>query len=104
MFRFLQRKKADFFTDFLVVFGIALFSLYGIPKLMSYDMLIDFKGTVWGILLCNVCFLPPTSNLSIWYDFCKVSGILVLSSDITERNIKLPCIIICCGCRFLYAL
>ena len=57
MFRFLQRKKADFFTDFLVVFGIALFSLYGIPKLMSYDMLIDFKGTVWGILLCNVVYL-----------------------------------------------
>ena len=59
MFRFLQRKKADFFTDFLVVLGIALFSLYGIPKLMSYDMLIDFKGTVWGILLCNVVYLLP---------------------------------------------
>ena len=51
MLRFLKRKKADFFTDFLVVLGIALFSLYGIPRLMSYDMLIDFKGTVWGILL-----------------------------------------------------
>ena len=59
MFRFLKRKKADFFTDFLVVLGIALFSLYGIPRLMSYDMLIDFKGTVWGILLCNVVYLLP---------------------------------------------
>ena len=41
MFRFLQRKKADFFTVFLIVLGIALFSLYGIPKLMNYDMLVD---------------------------------------------------------------
>lgn len=41
MFRFLQREKADFFTDFLIVLGIALFSLYGIPKLMNYDMLVD---------------------------------------------------------------
>lgn len=59
LFRFLKRKNGDFFTDFLVVLGGALFSLYGIQKLLNYDMFADFKGTVWGILLSNVVYLLP---------------------------------------------
>lgn len=59
MLRFLKRRKADFFTDFLVVLGMALFSLYGIPKILNYDMFIDFRGTVWGILFINVVYLLP---------------------------------------------
>ena len=98
MFRFLKRKKLISLQIFSLFWGLLCFLLYGIPRLMSYDMLIDFKGTVWGILLCNVVYLLPIYLFGMI--FCKVSGILVLSSDITERNIKLPCIIICCGCKF----
>lgn len=57
--RFLRRRKGDFFTDFLVVFGLALFSVYGLPKLLTYGMFETFGPSVWGILLRNVAYLLP---------------------------------------------
>lgn len=57
--RHLRRENGNFFTDFLIVFGIALFSTYGLPKLMTYGMFETFSTSVWGILFSNVTYLIP---------------------------------------------
>jgi hypothetical protein len=59
LLRFLSRKKANFFTDFLVILGLALFSMYGMEKCMAYDMFETFSTSVWGILFKNVMSLLP---------------------------------------------
>lgn len=59
LLRFLKRKKADFFTDFLITFGLAMFSTYALNKLLSYGMFETFAPSVWGILLRNVMYLLP---------------------------------------------
>lgn len=59
LIRFLKRQKADFFTDFLITFGLAMFSVYGVNKLMTYGMFESFAPSVWGILFCNVMYLLP---------------------------------------------
>lgn len=57
--RLIQRKRADFFTDFLLVFGLAMFSTFGLNKLLTYGMFESFSPSVWGILLRNVVYLLP---------------------------------------------
>ena len=42
----------------------------------------------------------PTSNLSIWYDFCKVPGILVLSSDIPKGILSYPVLLFVAAAGF----
>lgn len=59
LMRFVKRRHSDYFTDFLVVFGLALFSAYGMPRLMTYGMFETFAPSVWGILLGNVVYLLP---------------------------------------------
>lgn len=59
LLRFLKRKRADFFTDFLITFGLAMFSTYGLKQLLTYDLLESFAPSIWGILLQNVMYLLP---------------------------------------------
>lgn len=59
LLRFLKRKRSDFFTDFLITFGIAMFSAYGINQMLTYPMWESFAPSTWGILFRNVVYLLP---------------------------------------------
>lgn len=59
LMKWIRRKRGEFFTDFIVVFGLAMFSTYGMSKLYTFKMFESFGTSVWGILLGNVMYLMP---------------------------------------------
>lgn len=67
LIRFIQRRRADFFTDFLVVFGVAMFSSFGLSQLLTYPLFATFAPSVWGILLRNVVQLLPIYMMGMLY-------------------------------------
>lgn len=67
LIRFIQRRRADFFTDFLVVFGVAMFSSFGLSQLLTYPLFVTFAPSVWGILLRNVVQLLPIYMMGMLY-------------------------------------
>lgn len=59
LLRLVGRKKNDFFTSFLIIFGVGIFSWLGINTLLTFEMFKEFAYTVWGTLLRNTLhFLP----------------------------------------------
>lgn len=69
---FFRRKKSDFFTDFIIVFGIALFAIYGYNKLVTYGMFENIYYSEWGPITANFIHFLPIYLMGMLYAKCQV--------------------------------